>query len=207
MINNLSLWKKKHRNRTDFGQFKNRSHPIRKMKHPDKTVYYCIQCRVYFTVYETNKIKAPKKKIWKKHPEQKTDRQIATAKLDKIWIKYIKARAGHRSELSGRGPHTMDFLHAHHIHGKSTMLLRYSLNNGICVTGEEHSTKAHGTAEAQAAFKEFAIDKRNADDHLILNEFDCGDFDEIEAYLKENLKLLKEGGAKEPEDQQEVYFP
>ncbi len=206
MINELNIWKKKHRDRTDFGPFKNRPHPIKKMKYPNKTVYYCVRCRVYFTDQKSNKIKPKKQKVWKKDPTKKTEFQIWTAKLDRLWAHFIKERAGRRSEVNGRGPHTLDFLHAHHIHGKSTLALRYDLKNGICCTGEEHSTRAHGPADEQKIFKEIAIDKRNVDNHLISEEHDCGgDFEEIEAYLKDNIKRLKT--FEKFVEETDVYFP
>ena len=72
------------------------------------------------------KIKLPKPKSLKKQ-------------CDDLWALVVKARAGYRSELSGK----TDLLHSHHIAGKDCYRLRYELDNGICVTAGEHFYGIH----------------------------------------------------------------
>jgi len=56
---------------------------------------------------------------------------------DRLWKEAVYLRAGYKSELSGKagkqigGDHV---LNAHHIIHKPNNYLRYSLDNGICVT-------------------------------------------------------------------------
>ncbi len=210
MINSLSQWRKQHRDRTDFGTFKNKPHPIKKQKLVDRTIYRCLRCRENFTKFQVNKIKPPKVKVWKKDPSKKTDSQIWEAKLDKLWVKAINLRAGFRSELSKKAPRDfemMEFniLDAHHIEGKSTLALRYSLENGVLITRKEHTEKAHGPADNQKEFKEWALGLRATDKHLIVGDFSgslgCVDYEEVAFYLQENIKALKNA------PQEEIYFP
>ena len=68
-------------------------------------------------------------------------------KLEDLWIKVIKARAGYKSELSGKpgkqiGGETI--LTGHHIVGKPNDRLRFELDNGICLdNGAEHLFGVH----------------------------------------------------------------
>jgi len=59
---------------------------------------------------------------------------------DKLWAQVIKLRARNRSEFTG----VMGALNAHHIAGKSCYALRYSEENGICLTEQEHLNGVHG---------------------------------------------------------------
>lgn len=59
---------------------------------------------------------------------------------DKLWALIIKLRARNCSEFSG----IMGLLNAHHIAGKSCYALRYSEENGICLTEQEHLNGVHG---------------------------------------------------------------
>ena len=58
---------------------------------------------------------------------------------DELWAKVIKAKAGYKSELSGK----TESLHAHHIAGKPNYRLRYEIENGICLTAGEHFFGIH----------------------------------------------------------------
>lgn len=70
-----------------------------------------------------------------------------TKKIENLWIEVIKARAGYKSELSGKegkqiGGDTI--LTAHHIAGKPNNRLRFELDNGICLdNGTEHLFGIH----------------------------------------------------------------
>ena len=66
-------------------------------------------------------------------------------RCDALWSLAIKARAGQKSELSGSPKN----LRAHHVFQKGNLLLRYSLDNGICLTESEH-TAAHSTVAGKA---------------------------------------------------------
>lgn len=100
----------------------------------------------------------------------------------------------------------LHMIHAHHINGKSSHALRWSLENGVCVTGEEHSSIAHGPADVAKEFKEWAIGLRHCDDEKISKSFGgfgACDFEEVEVYLRENLHLLKHPTKIE----EEIYLP
>lgn len=58
---------------------------------------------------------------------------------DKLWADCVKAKAGHKSEISGK----TESLHAHHLVGKANFHMRYCLENGICLTAGEHFYVAH----------------------------------------------------------------
>lgn len=65
---------------------------------------------------------------------------------DDLWADCIKLRAGYKSELSGREGRQIggeSVLHAHHLSGKSSHELRFSLDSGICLTSGEHRFVAH----------------------------------------------------------------
>jgi hypothetical protein len=72
-----------------------------------------------------------------KLPKKKTLKQ----ECDVLWSKCIHARAGGRSELTGK-PGT---LHAHHIEHKGNYRLRFELQNGIALTAGEHRFGVHGS--------------------------------------------------------------
>ena len=59
--------------------------------------------------------------------------------LEKLWSECIKARAHYKSELSGK----TERLNSHHLIGKPNYLLRFSLENGICITSGEHTFGFH----------------------------------------------------------------
>ncbi len=64
---------------------------------------------------------------------------------DDLWSLCVKARAGFKSELSGK----TEMLNAHHLRGKSNYALRYSLINGFCCTGGEHIFGFHHTGRRE----------------------------------------------------------
>lgn len=204
----LSGWRKLHRDAVDFGPFNHKPHPIRKTKYENKTIYYCIKCRDSFVKFEVNKIKVKVRQFKQRpKPAPRTEEQKMEARLDTLWANCIKLRAGHVSEYSGLGNAQFHILDAHHILGKSTMALRYALENGVCVTRTEHQTLAHGPAQAQLQFKEWAIELRRPDPTQIEGRFPFGntELDAVLAYLKECYRVLK--GGKVCEEKEEIYFP
>lgn len=81
--------------------------------------------------------------------------------LNTLWATVIKARAGWKSEWSGK----TERLNAHHIHGKSNYRLRFELKNGVCITSGEHKYIAHHSGRS-AKFKEWAINLHGLDDSM-----------------------------------------
>jgi len=82
------------------------------------------------------KVKKPKRppKIKKRSTSQRKH------DLHEMWARIIKHRAGWKSELSG----ATGILNAHHIARKPNYYLRFSLENGICITQGEHKFGVHG---------------------------------------------------------------
>jgi len=56
-----------------------------------------------------------------------------------LWSECIKVRAGYKSEISGGTQR----LNSHHLYGKNCYALRFSLENGICITWAEHNFGFH----------------------------------------------------------------
>lgn len=87
----------------------------------------------------------------------KTGKKVNWVKLcDELWADIIKARAGYKSEYSGKLGKKAggdEVLNAHHIVGKPNHRLRYDFDNGICLTGGEHKFIAHHTGR-QEMFRE-----------------------------------------------------
>lgn len=71
---------------------------------------------------------------------------LTKSTLDSIWAEIIKARAGYKSEYSGKLGKKAggdEILHSHHLCGKPNLRLRYEFDNGICLTAGEHKFIAH----------------------------------------------------------------
>lgn len=64
---------------------------------------------------------------------------------DELWSECVKARAGYKSEISGK----TTGLHSHHLRGKSTYRLRYEIENGVCCTAGEHFYGFHVTGRRE----------------------------------------------------------
>lgn len=67
-------------------------------------------------------------------------------KCDSLWLELIKLKAGYCSEISDKEGTQIGgsyILNAHHINNKPNFHLRYSLENGICLTQTEHKYEAH----------------------------------------------------------------
>ncbi len=112
------------------------------------------------------------------------------AELDALWAKCIKARAGWKSEYSGKE----DCLHSHHIGGKSCHAMRWSLWNGICLTSGEHFFIAHNQGRSQKmrclAMKIRGVSEEDFD--YISNRQSFGkDKFAVKEYLKRKLYLYE----------------
>ena len=110
---------------------------------------------------------------------------------DKLWTECVKARAGYKSEVSGKegkqigGEHV---LHAHHIARKPNYRLRYELDNGICLTAWEHRYGIHGDHEEE--YREKIKDVRGANIYqqlLPLRNVVKIDLQLVKIYLEQEL--------------------
>ena len=112
-------------------------HDLEKLQNTEEAITALLSARNFLNgklVTETNK--QPKKHLKTRHSAFKNKRRGA----DRLWADIIKARAGYKSEISGK----TENLQAHHVHKKPNLALRYSLDNGICLTAGEHLRFAHG---------------------------------------------------------------
>lgn len=117
-------------------------------------------------------------------------------RMDSLWASIIKARARYICEISnepGEQAGGSYQLEAHHIHGKKSYALRYSLLSGICITDIQHNFYAHGDDEI--LYKKFikkVMELRGDDiiDRLqaIKDDRTEMDLDKIEQSLKLELK-------------------
>ncbi len=113
--------------------------------------------------------------------------------LDKLWTECVKERAGYKSERTKKSREDGHILHSHHILGKDAYALRYDLDNGICITGGEHSFIAHGPTQRANLFRDWALGVRKAKERLELRLHCAGTTDLffVEVYLKAKLEDFK----------------
>jgi len=141
----------------------------------------------------------PKVKVSKDKTKVKIHKPDLKKECDDLWAEIIKLRAGYKSEISGRegrqigGSYVMG---AHHIAGKKTLFLRYSLENGICLenTGEHiygiHSRNITIANQYKAKIEEV----RGSDIYDKLNSYSNNkskSLKEIKIYLENELKKLR----------------
>ena len=115
---------------------------------------------------------------------------------DKLWADCVKAKAGYRSEYSGRegkqigGEHV---LNAHHLRGKSSYRLRYEIKNGYCCTKGEHKYGFHVEGRKEEHENRVAQQRPGIFDFLrmIKNE-KSDDIRMIKIYLEQQLNKFKE---------------
>lgn len=123
---------------------------------------------------KTTKIKRPSHKAMKTY-------------CDTLWALCIKARAGFKSELSGK----TDRLNAHHLRGKANYAMRYSLMNGFCCTAGEHIFGFHNTGRCQS-YENKVRELRGKDifDKIeLLNSEDGVKLEQVRATLENELQL------------------
>jgi hypothetical protein len=103
---------------------------------------------------------------------KRTGKKVNWVKLcDNLWADIIKAKAGYKSEYSGKlGKQAGgdEILNSHHMVGKPNYRLRYEFDNGICLTGGEHTFIAHHTGR-QEMFRERVKQIRGEDIYDRLN--------------------------------------
>ena len=95
----------------------------------------------------------PKRKYKKRNKTRvSSDSSVKKRHLDILWAECVKKRSKYQSELSGvKGIKAggLAIIAAHHILGKNTNRLRYSLDNGIVlVNGKEHIFGVHNSNPA-----------------------------------------------------------
>lgn len=66
---------------------------------------------------------------------------MSRAKVDKIWATLIKQRDGFRCRMCG----SAGSLNAHHVFGKRSRILRYSISNGVTLCASCHLYRVHGS--------------------------------------------------------------
>jgi hypothetical protein len=116
--------------------------------------------------------------------------KITKKQVDTLWSEVVKARAGDKSEISGK----TENLHAHHLRGKSSYRLRYELENGVCCTAGEHFYGFHVTGRREG-YEKMIASKRRKDlfEYLERLKWDVckTDLSGVYAYLKSELKKLR----------------
>ena len=116
--------------------------------------------------------------------------------LEQLAFKVARARAGNRSELSGKCP-PFAIIQVHHIFHKPNFRLRFELSNLIVLTKEEHARYHYYEKCAFKADRQIADDMRQkfldirgtTEENLMLFKRGCGGTDKfaLQEYL--NLKL------------------
>jgi len=122
------------------------------------------------------------------------DSDCLVAQCDDLWREIIKAKAGYRSELSGKmaDPENGIYLQSHHILQKPNRRLRYELENGICITKGEHNWGAHGGRQEEFRRKIQAIRGADIFDRLyLLKNQKPPDMIMLKIYLTKELEKLK----------------
>lgn len=117
--------------------------------------------------------------------------------IEKLWSECVKARAGYKSEISGK----TDCVQSHHIMQKGNYRLKTGLENGICLTKGEHFGWHNLNDSAWKADREKADDLKKKflwlrgkteDDMLVLKRQLGGtDLFAVEIYLKQKLEEYK----------------
>lgn len=116
-------------------------------------------------------------------------------KVEELWKKAVKLRAGMKSELGGVGSQ----LHAHHIIGKPSYALRYSLDNGIAITGGEHKKCHDPDAKVALQYQKKCLRVRGIEyDELkqLSNQVGSVNLIEMEEFLKGKIKEFEVANGK-----------
>ena len=131
------------------------------------------------------------KKVVKRKRKPKTLKQ----QCDELWAECVKARAGYKSEISGKEGRQIggdSILHSHHINGKATYRLRYELDNGVSLTAGEHKFGIHVEGRRKEYQKriEAAKGKKIMDKINRISKFTTGtsSLQLIKIYLEQELK-------------------
>jgi hypothetical protein len=132
-------------------------------------------------------------KVGRKFRKPKSLKKIC----DDLWIEYIKLKAGHKSEISGKEGRKIGgsaILTSHHIVGKPNLRLRYELENGICLeNGREHIFGVHNKFDTVVAkkYQDLIIKKIGEEKYNYLLSLRSGshkiDLKIIKIYLEQNI--------------------
>ena len=105
---------------------------------------------------------ASKKRFSKPKRAIMSPKRALIGDLNRLWAEAVKARAGYKSEFSGRKAKGRNYLNAHHILGKSTQGLRWSLDNGYCLLASEHVWGIH-MASKESEYRDKIKEQRGSD--------------------------------------------
>lgn len=128
-----------------------------------------------------------------KTPKKTRKRKSIKTECDKLWADIVKAKAGYKSEYSGKSGKQIGgdaVLNAHHLRGKSSYRLRYEISNGYCCTSGEHCFGFHHS-ERRTKYEEKVKEQRGHDifDKLeMLRHFKSNDIRAIKLYLEKVLE-------------------
>ena len=115
---------------------------------------------------------------------------------DNLWADVVKAKAGYKSEYSGKLGKQIggeEILNAHHLCGKGSRFLRYCLDNGMSLTMGEHKYIAHHTGR-QEMFRDRVKQLRGGDiyDRLkLMKNNKSPSLILIKIYLEQELEKYK----------------
>lgn len=118
---------------------------------------------------------------------------------DDLWIEIIKAKAGYKSEISGRGRKEGIQITSHHIAGKPNFYLRYLLENGICLENhEEHIFGVHNKFDpvksnemTKKIIKKIGEERYEQLCRARKRKGGKGDYQAVKIYLQQELKKYK----------------
>lgn len=117
---------------------------------------------------------------------------------DELWALLVKAKAGYKSEISGKEGRQIggeSILHAHHIKGKPNYRLRYEITNGVCLTAGEHKFGVHVEGRKASYEKRIAEakGKKVMDKLASISTFAVGGtrLIMVKIYLENELKKFK----------------
>lgn len=118
---------------------------------------YCNQCQYAKQKRARTPLKGIKPFQACRKPKKRKSLFYSTVKLDILWSKAIKAKAGFRCEYCGHAGN----LQAHHVVTRSNKNLRWDILNGVCLCMEHHTLSSEFSAHKKPAkFKEWFINHR-----------------------------------------------
>lgn len=124
-------------------------------------------------------------------------KKSAKKNLEDLWAELIKKIAGYRCELTGKNYG----LESHHICGKATNLLRFSLLSGMCLTTSKHIFGIHNPDREEDVRNEIinkrpiTIDGLNIIERLnkLKHQGHRVTLEDCEAYLNEMERRIDNG--------------
>ncbi len=86
----------------------------------------------------------------------KKPKRPSIAQLDKLWAEIVKIRAGYKCEYCGR----KDTLNSHHLFSRSSMGMRWNIQNGCCLCVSHHVFGNFSAHKSPFEFVEWIKEKR-----------------------------------------------